>query len=134
MARSARNKHTADSDPSVPENSTKPVLRGIGGYLARSDSKDLDRLIYERVRLGIVSALSVHESLSFSELKALLKTSDGNLSTHARRLENAAYISCKKSFSGRTPRTDYRLTQKGRNALTRYLDHMEALIFATRNG
>ncbi len=95
---------------------------------------DLDRLIHERVRLAIVSALAVRESLTFNELKALLKTSDGNLSVHARKLEDAEYISCDKSFEGRVPKTEYRLTALGRRALERYLDHMEALIRATREG
>jgi DNA-binding MarR family transcriptional regulator len=93
----------------------------------------LDRLIHERMRLGIVSALAVNESLTFSDLKTLMKTTDGNLSVHARRLEEAEYISCTKSFEGRVPRTEYRLTTAGRRALERYLDHMEALIRATRD-
>jgi len=93
---------------------------------------DLDRLIHERVRLAIVSALAVRESLTFNELKALLKTSDGNLSVHARKLEEAEYITCDKSFAGRVPKTEYRLTALGRRALERYLDHMEALIRVTR--
>ena len=93
---------------------------------------ELDRLIHERVRLAIVSALAVRDSLTFNELKALLKTSDGNLSVHARKLEDADYITCDKSFEGRVPRTEYRLTALGRRALERYLDHMEALIHATR--
>lgn len=93
---------------------------------------DLDRLIHERVRLAIVSALAVRESLTFNELKTLLKTSDGNLSVHARKLEDAEYVVCTKSFEGRVPRTEYRITALGRRALERYLDHMEALIRATR--
>jgi len=92
----------------------------------------LDRLIHERVRLGIASALAVNESLTFNDLKALLKTSDGNLSVHARKLEEAQYIVCTKSFAGRLPKSEYRLTPAGRKALERYLDHMEALIRATR--
>jgi DNA-binding MarR family transcriptional regulator len=92
----------------------------------------LDRLIHERLRLGIVSALAVNDSLSFSDLKKLMKTTDGNLSVHARKLEEAEYISCTKSFEGRMPKTQYRLTAAGRRALERYLDHMEALIRATR--
>jgi DNA-binding MarR family transcriptional regulator len=84
------------------------------------------------MRLGIVSALAVNASLTFSDLKRLLKTTDGNLSVHARKLEDADYIACTKSFEGRTPRTEYRLTATGRRALERYLDHMEALIHATR--
>lgn len=93
---------------------------------------ELDRLIHGRVRLGIVSALAVHEVLSFVELKELLETSDGNLSVHARRLEDGGYLSCTKSFEGRIPRTEYRLTPAGRDALSRYLDHMEALIDRVR--
>ena len=93
----------------------------------------LDRLIHERMRLGIVSALAVNESLTFNDLKTLMKTTDGNLSVHARKLEEAEYVSCTKSFEGRVPRTEYRLTAAGRRALERYLDHMEALIRATRD-
>jgi DNA-binding HxlR family transcriptional regulator len=97
-------------------------------------STNLDRLIHERIRLGIVSALAVNRSLTFNELKALLKTTDGNLSVHARKLEEADYILCTKSFDGRLPKTEYRLTAAGRRALEHYLDHMEALIRATREG
>lgn len=92
----------------------------------------LDRVIHERMRLAIVSALAVNASLSFTELKSLLKTTDGNLSVHARKLEDAGYIACSKTFEGRLPRTDYRLTAAGRRALEHYLSHMEALIEATR--
>jgi len=92
----------------------------------------LDRLIHERLRLGVVSALAVNPSLTFNELKALLKTTDGNLSVHARKLEDAGYVQCIKSFEGRTPRTEYKLTAAGRRALEDYLDHMEALIRMTR--
>ena len=88
----------------------------------------LDRLIHERVRLAIVSALAVHASLTFTELKALLDTSDGNVSVHARKLEDAGFITCTKGFDGRIPRTEYQLTAAGRTALERYLSHMEALI------
>jgi DNA-binding HxlR family transcriptional regulator len=94
---------------------------------------NLDRLIHERMRLGIVSALAVNDSLTFNELKAILRTTDGNLSVHARRLEEANYISCAKSFDGRLPKTEFRLTAAGRRALERYLNHMEALIQATRD-
>ena len=97
---------------------------------ARADA--LDRLIHERLRLGIVSALAVNDSLSFSDLKKLMRTTDGNLSVHARKLEEADYITCTKSFEGRMPKTEYKLTASGRRALERYLDHMEALIRATR--
>lgn len=93
---------------------------------------ELDRVIHERIRLGIVSALAVNRSLTFNELKALLKTTDGNLSVHARKLEEADYIVCAKSFDGRLPKTEYRLVAAGRRALERYLNHMEALIRATR--
>jgi len=92
----------------------------------------LDRLIHERVRLGIVSALAAGDALTFNELKALLGTSDGNLSVHARKLEAAGYVACTKAFAGRVPQTSYRLTAAGRRALERYLDHMEALIRAAR--
>ena len=92
----------------------------------------IDRLVHERLRLGILSALSVNESLAFIELRKLLDTTDGNLSVHARKLEEAGYIACTKGFKGRVPRTDYRLTAAGRRALDRYLDHMEALIQAMR--
>src|ERR1700675_485815 len=95
-------------------------------------SAHLDRLIHERIRLGIVSALAVNRSLTVNELKALLKTTDGNLSVHARKLEEADYIACTKSFDGRLPKTEYRLAAAGRRALERYLNHMEALIRATR--
>lgn len=105
-------------------------VRPRGGQAA---PRDLDRLIHERTRLGIVSALAVNESLSFNELKSLLRTTDGNLSVHARKLEEAHYISCNKSFQGRVPRTEYCLAAAGRRALERYLNHMEALIRATRH-
>ena len=111
----------------------KPVapLQGVRGGGA-AVPLELDRLIHERMRLAIVSALAVNESLSFNELKRLLETTDGNLSVHARKLEEAGYIVCTKTFEGRVPRTDYRLSDAGRRALERYLSHMEALIRATR--
>jgi DNA-binding HxlR family transcriptional regulator len=102
-------------------------LPGGGKALA-----ELDRLIHERMRLGIVSALAANRSLTFNELKKLLKTTDGNLSVHARKLEEAEYIACTKSFEGRMPKTEYRLTESGRRALEKYLSHMEALIEAMR--
>src|SRR5437016_11383012 len=95
---------------------------------------DFDRLIHEKTRLAIVSALAVNASLTFNELKAILKTTDGNVSVHARKLEEANYITCRKSFEGRMPRTEYALTAAGKRALERYLSHMEALIKATRKG
>jgi DNA-binding HxlR family transcriptional regulator len=101
---------------------------------APGGAQALDRLIHERLRLGIVSALAVNQSLSFNDLKHLLGTTDGNLSVHARKLEEAAYITCTKFFEGRQPKTEYRLTTAGRAALERYLDYMESLIRATRGG
>ena len=92
----------------------------------------VDRLIHERLRLGIVSALAANESLTFNDLKRLLETTDGNLSVHARKLEEAGYVACSKSFEGRMPKTEYSLTATGRNALEKYLNHMEALIDAMR--
>ena len=111
-----------------------PLAPVEGGRAAAEDEGPLglDRLIHERMRLGIVSALAVNESLTFNDLKALLRTTDGNLSVHARKLEDASYVECTKSFEGRVPRTEYRITASGRKALERYLDHMEALIRATR--
>jgi DNA-binding MarR family transcriptional regulator len=107
-------------------------LREEAGGSREMSTVELDRLIHERVRLGILSALAVHECLGFIELKAMLGATDGNLSVHARKLEEAGYVECLKGFHGRTPRTEYRLTALGRKALTRYLDHMEALIEAVR--
>lgn len=103
------------------------------GRRAEGAAPDLDRLIHERIRLGIVSALAVNDTLTFNDLKALLRTTDGNLSVHARKLEEADYVRCTKTFDGRLPRTEYRLTEVGRRALERYLDHMEAIIQATRS-
>jgi DNA-binding MarR family transcriptional regulator len=108
------------------------LLQTVRNPAREAVPSDLDRLIHEHIRLGIVSALAVNRSLTFNELKALLKTTDGNLSVHARRLEEAEYLVCEKSFDGRTPKTQYRLTPAGRKALERYLNHMEALIRATR--
>lgn len=108
-------------------------LRSVPGQLPKQGAKgEFDRLVHGRVRLGVLSALAVKKSLSFSELKSLLKTSDGNLSVHARKLEDAGYIDCSKSFHGRFPRTDYHITPKGRRSFGRYLDHMEALIRSMR--
>lgn len=112
----------------------KGHAREVRGDAAAARSLDLDRLIHERTRLAIVSALAVNDSLSFNELKKLLDATDGNLSVHARKLEDAAYLVCSKSFRGRMPRTEYRLTAAGRRALERYLNHMEALIRAAREG
>ncbi len=121
MARTnAARKHT---EPAELE-----AVPGVAGAPA------LDRLIHERIRLGIVSALAVRDSLSFNDMKKLLNTTDGNLSVHARKLEQAGYVVCKKYFEGRVPKTEYRLTHQGRNALERYVNHMEALIRAMRDG
>lgn len=108
------------------------VLRSVAGA-AEDGAPELDRLIHERVRLGIVSALAVNQSLAFNELKGMLGLTDGNLSVHARKLEEAGYVECTKSFEGRTPRTEFQLTSAGRRALTAYLNHMEALIQAVRD-
>ncbi len=111
----------------------RAAIRQVKGLRAAERAPALDGLIHERMRLGIVSALAASESLTFNDLKDLLKTTDGNVSVHARKLEEADYISCTKSFEGRIPRTEYRLTRIGREALERYLDHMEALVRAARN-
>ena len=118
--------------PREPQDGAPRPLLGVGGGARTSGPLELDRLIHERMRLAIVSSLAVSESLSFNELKRLLETTDGNLSVHARKLEEAGYITCSKSFEGRVPRTDYCLTTTGRHALGRYLSHMEALIRRTR--
>ena len=99
----------------------------------KSAAPNLDRLIHERLRLGIISALAANESLTFSELKSLMNTTDGNLSVHARKLEEAGYISCSKYFEGRLPKTEYKLTASGRAALENYVSHMESLIRQMRN-
>ena len=124
-------KHSVVREDRPPSSDIRAIKgKGESKTAARSDA--LDRLIHERLRLGIVSALAVNETLTFNDLKRLMNTTDGNLSVHARKLEDAAYITCTKSFEGRVPRTEYRLTASGRRALERYLDHMEALIRATR--
>jgi DNA-binding MarR family transcriptional regulator len=109
------------------------ALRAVVGG-AEEGAPELDRLIHERVRLGIVSALAVNPSLSFNELKDMLALTDGNLSVHARKLEEAGYVECTKSFEGRMPRTEFALTSEGRRALLTYLNHMESLIQAVREG
>lgn len=116
------------SDESRPA----PLFSEPGGA-GDTGPTEFDRLIHERIRLGIVSALAVNDSLTFSDLKGMLGTSDGNLSVHARRLEEAGYVECTKSFIGRVPRTEYSLTAVGRRALEQYLDHMESLIQAVRD-
>jgi DNA-binding HxlR family transcriptional regulator len=111
---------------------THSKLQAGRSRAAQSQAANLDRLIHEPVRLGIVSALAVNDTMTFNALKELLKTTDGNLSVHARKLEEGQYIACEKYFEGRMPKTEYRLTAAGRRALETYLDHMEALIRATR--
>ncbi len=120
-----RREEAAESEQEI-----RPAVPRGGTGADRAAS--LDRLIHERMRLGIVSALAANESLSFNELKKLLRTSDGNLSVHARKLEDARYIECTKSFDGRLPKTEFRLTALGRRTLENYLNHMEALIQAAR--
>ena len=117
------------------ENTAKRRERGGAtetGTPAKAEATEFDRIIHERMRLAIVSALAVNASLSFSELKRILDTTDGNVSVHSRKLEDAGYIACSKFFEGRTPRTEYQLTGKGRKALEKYLGHMEALIQRVR--
>ena len=114
---------TEDGGPQL-----RPVEKAAGQI-----SESLDKLINDRTRLGMLSALAANERLSFSDLKNLLSATDGNISVHARKLEDAGYVTCEKSFKGRTPLTEYLITSDGRSALERYLDHMEALITAMRN-
>jgi DNA-binding transcriptional ArsR family regulator len=118
--------------PASPPRASK--LAAVPAASQDTDTVSFDRLVYERVRLGIMSALAVREELTFNELKALFDVSDGNLSAHARKLEEAKYLTCTKSFEERRPKTVYRLTVLGKNALHRYLDHVEAVIKATRRG
>jgi DNA-binding transcriptional ArsR family regulator len=111
-------------------NGTRPASRPA--KKPEAPAMELDRVIHERLRLGILSALAVNSSMTFNELKSALKTTDGNLSVHARKLEDAEYISCDKSFDGRMPRTEYKITAAGRRAFERYLDNMEQVIAAAR--
>ena len=135
MAKSSSAKHASETPREREHSRESRALRSVDNDSSGRDEAgalSLDRLIHERMRLGIVSALAVNDTLTFNDLKRLMNTTDGNLSVHARKLEDAAYITCTKSFEGRMPRTEYRLTATGRRALERYLDHMEALIRATR--
>ncbi len=125
-------KQNARSTAQQSKTHSRVAARSAQALRAAEKAPELDGLIHERMRLGIVSALAANESLTFSELKELLKTTDGNVSVHARKLEEAEYLACTKSFEGRVPKTEYRLTDKGRRALEKYLDHMEALIRAAR--
>ena len=120
----------AKPGPAAPPDS-QASLKAISGFVSDDQGGGFQKLLNDRVRLGILSSLAVSDVLSFSELKRLLEASDGNLSVHARKLENAGYLRCTKSFSDRVPKTEYRITASGRKALKRYLKHMEALIRAT---
>ena len=128
MAKQSTAKKTVPEKPvaEVPNAQSPPAKE-------KSAAPNLDRLIHERLRLGIISALAANESLTFSELKNLMNTTDGNLSVHARKLEEAGYISCTKFFEGRLPKTEYKLTAAGRSALESYISHMESLIKQMRN-
>ena len=126
MAKAASRKLDVRSDKVEVKGQRRPTAKPLRTAL------DLDRVIHERLRLGIVSALAANERLTFNDLKRLLQTTDGNLSVHARKLEEAEYIACDKSFDGRVPRTEYRLTAAGRRALEKYLAHMESIIKAVR--
>ena len=128
MARQSALKH-----PTQKKRDTSSDLRDVRGAGAKHPAPGLDRLIHERMRLGIVSALAANESLTFNDLKGLMNTTDGNLSVHARKLEEAGYIACTKSFEGRLPKTEYKLTVAGRRALENYLSHMETIIHQMRN-
>ena len=128
MAKQSSAKKTVPQKP-LPEVTDQQVAR----TKEKSAAPNLDRLIHERLRLGIISALAANESLTFSDLKKLMNTTDGNLSVHARKLEEAGYISCAKFFEGRLPKTEYKLTAAGRSALEKYLSHMESLIKQMRN-
>jgi DNA-binding HxlR family transcriptional regulator len=132
LAKSGAKKAGAQSSPEGLREQQQPRRnKPTDGPAAAAE---LDRLIHERVRLAIVSALAVNESLTFNDLKQLLNTTDGNLSVHARKLEEAQYVVCNKYFDGRTPKTEYRLTTAGRRALESYLGHMESVIRAARGG
>ena len=111
----------------------KSEISNLKSAIQKRSPLELDRLIHERLRLGIISALAVNERLTFNDLKRLLQTTDGNLSVHARKLEDAPYVACAKTFDGRVPRTEYRLTAPGRRAFEKYLTHMEAIIRAVRD-
>jgi DNA-binding transcriptional ArsR family regulator len=125
---------TAGGAPPPQTSSQSAARRGDRAAAASAATGELDRLVHERVRLGILSALAAGGARTFNELKQLLGATDGNVSVHARKLEDAGYVACTKSFDGRVPRTEFTITPEGRLALDRYLDHMEALIRATRRG
>ncbi|MDQ3063045.1 MAG: transcriptional regulator [Acidobacteriota bacterium] len=125
-------KNLAIAKENQSEETKKPQTLKIA-KVAETVSTELDKIIHERMRLGIISALAANKSLSFTDLKNLLNTTDGNVSVHARKLEDAGYLTCEKSFNGRVPLTEYKITNKGKQALEKYLNHMEALISAMRN-
>jgi len=130
----AKDRSKSKAGAQTPHNDLSEQRRGGKANDGPARAAELDRLIHERVRLAIISALAVNDSLTFNDLKQLLNTTDGNLSVHARKLEEAQYVLCKKYFDGRTPKTEYRLTAAGRKALERYLGHMETVIRAARGG
>jgi DNA-binding MarR family transcriptional regulator len=134
VARHSRQSAVENRESRVESRESPADPRGGAGRrkVTPASTLSLDRLIHERLRLGIVSALAVNQSMTFSELKQLLETTDGNLSVHARKLEDAGYVSCEKTFDDRMPRTEYRLTAAGRRAFDKYLRHMEALIGAVK--
>lgn len=132
MAKKAPRREEAET-PAAQPIPARQRLRTVAGVFADTEPGDDDRLIHERIRLGIMSALCVNRTMSFTELKELLRTTDGNLSRHARKLEDAGYIVCKKKFSDRVPKTEYSITSKGKRRFDRHLEHMEALIRATRD-
>jgi DNA-binding HxlR family transcriptional regulator len=125
-------RHLPKTHSAPSEAPAKQRLRAVAGYFADTDAGDADRLMHDRLRLGIMSALSVNASMSFAELKEILQASDGNLSTHARKLEDAGYIACRKKFASRVPKTEYSLTAKGKRVFARHLEHMESLIHAAK--
>lgn len=129
----AANRSATPKPDAAPTRIKHRQLTALPSYFSEPEAEDFSRLIYERIRLGIMSALLANRTLSFAELKHLLKTSDGNLSVHARKLEEAGYLDCKKTFTGRLPKTEYQLTPQGRKVFVRYLNHMEALIRIARN-
>jgi DNA-binding MarR family transcriptional regulator len=132
QARSAAKILHEDASEKLSSAKARNATRAVQALRVAEKTPELDNLIHERIRLGVVSALAANPSLTFSELKELLQTTDGNVSVHTRKLEDAQYITCSKSFEGRVPKTEYALTETGRRALERYLDHMEALIRAAR--
>ena len=128
MARSQTNRSRRAESRQKPEETLSSGARET----REASVPDLDRVIHERMRLAIVSALAANATLTFRELRSLLQATDGNLSVHARKLEEAGYVACEKSFEGRVPRTEYRLTAEGRRAFEKYIDHLEALVRAAR--